>query len=134
PIASSIPYAVTDSLGNLICPRDPNRRILGYRQILSNFAPGTTVDTVVTGLTVPVIIPTGRRIKVSGFTTTLSGSSGVAIFTLRNGTTTGGTGIAQANGGASNISLHPAAVTSQYTGSQSFVATISSTASNPTFG
>src|SRR5205085_10334892 len=36
PIASSIPYAVTDSLGNLICPRDPNRKILGYRQAIAD--------------------------------------------------------------------------------------------------
>jgi hypothetical protein len=36
PIASSIPYAVTDSLGNLICPRDPNRKVLGFKQVLAD--------------------------------------------------------------------------------------------------
>lgn len=64
PIASSIPYAVTDSLGNLICPRDPNRRIIGYRQVTANFT--TTGTSDITGLNLNCIIPTGRKIKVSG--------------------------------------------------------------------
>lgn len=65
PIASSIAYTTTDSLGNLICSRDPNRRTLGYRQILT--APTTTSGTVaaITGLTVPVIAPTGRKVLVT---------------------------------------------------------------------
>lgn len=66
PIASSIPYAVTDSLGNLICPRDPNRRILGYRQSMAsdfNTASGTAVQ--ITGLSCPVIVPTGRKIEIT---------------------------------------------------------------------
>jgi len=45
PIASSIAYTKTDSLGNLICPRDPNRKIIGYRQSLATSAailPGVT--------------------------------------------------------------------------------------------
>lgn len=63
PIASSIPYAVTDSLGNLICPRDPQRKVLGYRQRLTS-ATATTIAQV-TGVSVPVIIPTGRKVKIS---------------------------------------------------------------------
>lgn len=63
PIASLIPYAVTDSLGNLICPRDPNRKLLGYRQIITNYTGTTQAD--VTGLSVPVIVPTGRKIKIT---------------------------------------------------------------------
>lgn len=66
PIASSIAYSVTDSLGNLICPRDPNRRTLGYRQIVANLATlSATSSAALTGLSVPVIVPTGRKIKVS---------------------------------------------------------------------
>ena len=65
PIASSTPYAVTDSLGNLICPRDPQRRILGYRQIISGFSTAATSATAVTGLSVPVIIPTNRKVKIT---------------------------------------------------------------------
>jgi hypothetical protein len=65
PIASSIPYQVTDSLGNPICPRDSNRRILGYRQITALFSTASTTIVQVTGLTVPVIVPTGRKVKLS---------------------------------------------------------------------
>jgi len=65
PIASSIPYAVTDSQGNLICPRDPHRRILGYRRITSNATTSSTTVVQVAGLSVPVIVPTGRKIKIS---------------------------------------------------------------------
>lgn len=64
PIASSVPYAVTDSIGNLICPHDPQRRLLGSRLITGNFTTATAGSQVdITGLTaVPVIIPTGRRV------------------------------------------------------------------------
>lgn len=94
PIASSIPYAVTDSLGNLICPRDPNRKILGYRQLLVNTsgtaaAPGTQAN-----LTCPVIVPTGRKIKISTYgpavNQTGSNTGGLAIVdgTIGGGGTT----------------------------------------------
>jgi hypothetical protein len=79
PIASSIPYAVTDSLGNLICPRDPNRRILGKRQIVANFTNATTPAlTDVTGLNTTVNVPTGRKVKISvdGNYVTASGAAG----------------------------------------------------------
>lgn len=65
PIASSTPYAVTDSLGNLICPRDPLRKLLGMRTIISSLSITNTSPTLLTGLSVPVIVPTGRKIKVS---------------------------------------------------------------------
>lgn len=68
PIASSIAYTVTDSLGNLICPRDPGRRILGYRQITSTFGTATSGSMVdVTGLSCPVIVPAGRKIRITVF-------------------------------------------------------------------
>ena len=75
PIASSIPYMTTDSLGNLICPRDPNRRILGYRQNVSNQT-YTTPYATVPGLTCPVIVPTGRKIKITHWARSLSSSAG----------------------------------------------------------
>lgn len=65
PIASSTPYAVTDSLGNLICGRDPNRKILGMR-IVSSSQGFTTSASDVTGLSLVVNIPTGRKITVTG--------------------------------------------------------------------
>jgi len=66
PIASSVPYAVTDSLGNLICPRDPNRRTLGYRQLITNKTTNASTEETIEGLVVPFIVPTGRKVKVSG--------------------------------------------------------------------
>ena len=72
PIASSIPYAVTDSLGNLICSRDPQRRTLGQRRIIASLGPTatSTSDVDLTGLSVPVIVPLGRKILI-----TFSGSA-----------------------------------------------------------
>ena len=64
PIASSVAYAVTDSLGNMICPRDPNRRIIGHRRTIADQG-SITAEVDLTGLSVPVIVPTGRKIKIS---------------------------------------------------------------------
>lgn len=69
PIASSLPYTVTDSLGYLIAPRDPLRRVLGYRRMASNQGSITT-EAVITALNVPIRMPqVGRKIKI-----TLSGT------------------------------------------------------------
>ena len=83
PIASSIPYTFTDSLGNIICPRDPQRRVLGYRQIVSNAASSGTGNTT-TFMQTPVIIPTGRKYKVTvyapAFTNSGANQSFIRIF------------------------------------------------------
>lgn len=64
PIASSVPYTVTDSLGNLICPRDPSRRTLGLKQLLTSYTVDTSEALVgITGLAVPIKVPIGRKIK-----------------------------------------------------------------------
>lgn len=65
PIASSIAYTVTDSLGNLICPRDPQRKVLGYRQITAGLNTTSASPVQITGLSAPVIVPTGRKIKIT---------------------------------------------------------------------
>lgn len=66
PIASSVPYAVTDSLGNLICPRDPNRRILAYREITTDFTTTSSTPVAITGLSnIPFIMPSTRRVKIT---------------------------------------------------------------------
>lgn len=65
PIASSVAYSVTDSLGNLICPRDPSRKLLGYKQITANVTTAATSATQLTGLSCPVIVPTGRKVKIT---------------------------------------------------------------------
>lgn len=94
PIASSTPYAVVDSLGNLICPRDPMRKTIGARQIISQVA---TTGGVITGLSFPVIITSsmvGRRIKVEGIPYAATAASGqyaeIRLFTgaSLNATTT----------------------------------------------
>ncbi len=92
PIASSIPYAVTDSLGNLICPRDPSRRTLGYKQILSAYS-GTTNSgngDDVTGLSVPFIADglTKIRATIGGKSVrSSSGASGIVSVRVVEGTT-----------------------------------------------
>lgn len=83
PIASSVNYSVQDSLGNLICCRDPNNRVLGYRQYTSS--QGSITSTVdLTGLTsCPVIVPANRNVIVRGFMGAISNSSagsGAAMY------------------------------------------------------
>lgn len=64
PIASSIPYAVTDSLGNLICNRDADAELIGYRQNVSNFTTSSTSAVDFTELNFSCDIPAGRKIKL----------------------------------------------------------------------
>lgn len=92
PIASSIAYTTTDSLGNLICPRDPQRRIIGYRQIITSFATASTTAVQITGMTCPVIVPTGRKVKITGHLPSTSNAA-VANFvqTIWDGTVGSGT-------------------------------------------
>lgn len=69
PIASSVPYQFTDSLGNIIFPRDPNRRVLAQRQIIASVVT-TAVNTLTdaTGLTFLITAPAnGRKIKLSAY-------------------------------------------------------------------
>ena len=56
---------VTDSLGNLICPRDSRRATIGYREIRADraTASGTPVD--LTGLKATVKTVAGRKLKIS---------------------------------------------------------------------
>jgi hypothetical protein len=66
PIASSIPYCVQDSLGNLICPRDSTRKLLGLRRLASNITVASaSLADFSNVMTCPVIIPTGRKAKLS---------------------------------------------------------------------
>ena len=102
PIASSIPYQTTDSLGNLICPRDPTRKVLGYRQLLASTAASTTsgAQQAILGLSCPVVVPAGRRVRVSmglGIGVISSGGSGspVSVAIARGSVSTI---VAQANG------------------------------------
>lgn len=148
PIASSVPYQVTDSLGNLICPRDPNRKVIGYRQRISNFTTGAG-PTQVTELSCPVIIPSDRKVKVTFFcfkmSNTLAGTSN-SRMTVWDGAV-GGTQVAQgeftsagANYGATvhaEAIINPSSTTKTYNAALTNVggtlATLEASAAAPTF-
>lgn len=100
PIASSIAYSVTDSLGNLICPRDPQRRILGYRRILSNATQTATSATLITGLSAPFIIPTARKYEaeLSGPILYHSVNNTAGVSSIWEGTVGSGTQLAESRG------------------------------------
>ena len=65
PIASSIAYSVSDSLGNLICPRDPQRRILGGALMAADYTITSSSMTDVTGVQTTINVPTGRKVRLS---------------------------------------------------------------------
>lgn len=125
PIASSTPYAVTDSLGNLICSRDPNRRILGYRQAIANQTTTSGTYADITGLTVPVIIPAGRKVKIeiripNGFNGTSGSGGGVTVNDV-----TAGTVLSEATdvsfGANAGFNLNPSAIyTASASGARTF--------------
>lgn len=94
PIASSIPYQVTDSLGNLICPRDPQRRTLGYRQRTSGvFTTTSGTNVQLTELSVPIIVPTGRKIRIIAYCPyiTNSGAGQISYMNIWEGVVASGT-------------------------------------------
>lgn len=76
PIASSIPYSVSDSLGNLINPRDVNARILGYSQRATGQG-GITSVTDITGMSTTIKTPANcYRLKLSASVTISSATAG----------------------------------------------------------
>ena len=139
PIASSIPYQVTDSLGNLICPRDPNRKILGYRQILGAFTSGGgATPTQVTGLSCPVIVPAGRKIRIvltsPGIYADTSSYVRIGIWdgVVGAGTKIGGSE-PQVNGSITTRTAYASALVTPAAASKTYNAAIDSTAGSPTF-
>lgn len=128
PIASSIPYSITDSIGNLICCRDPNHKILGYRQIITAFTTNATASTQVTGLSCPVIVPTGRKIKITSFApncTTTSGAADVLSIGTWDGTVGSGTDlidghITALNAGYTNFDMQTTVITTPASGSKTY--------------
>lgn len=117
PIRSSIPMAVTDELGNLICPRDPQRRVLGYRQIVAggSFSTTSTTQTLVTPLSVPVQVTAHRKIKITIYADIFGASAGtnVAIVKIWDGTVGSGTQLTQTNSLAGSTTNNPTAVMSE---------------------
>ncbi len=138
PIASSIAYTTTDSLGNLICPRDPNRKLLGYRQITASV--NATSQAQILGLTVPVIVPTGRKVKIrcvmpEGRNSTSPQDIQISIW---DGTVGVGTrlnynlGTVYANTGTATVS--PEAVVTPTSASKTYNISASSTGGTATLG
>lgn len=133
PIVSSVAYAVTDSLGNLICPSDPNRKLLGQRQFVVSVGTGTTAETLITGLNCPVIVPAGRKIKVTMFSYAITISSGVASTFIYEGIFgSGGVQIQAWNISTTNIGCIIERTYTPTSLTPTFTATISTTAANPT--
>ncbi len=107
PIASSVAYEVTDSLGNLICPRDSNRRQLGLRTVAS-FSTASTSATQVTGATLPILGVAGRKVRIRmNIPSFSSNAANVPIAILWDGAV-GGTSLTQINGIASSTISSPA--------------------------
>ncbi len=63
PTISSQLLTVQDSLGNLIYPASPNQILIGYRLATADIT--TTTSTSPAQFTCPVIVPLGRRIRIS---------------------------------------------------------------------
>jgi hypothetical protein len=109
PVASSITYSVTDSLGNMIYPTNPSGGIVGYRQITSNFTTTSSSAVQVPGLSAPTIVPTGRKLKLTAFTFALATASTTGYLTMEiwDGVVGSGTQISQVTNyistGGSNI-------------------------------
>lgn len=101
PIVASNTLTVCDSLGNLIYPTDPASKLLGYRQVTSTLTNISTSNTAVaiTGLSVPVIVPTGRKIKISVYIKELTTSAiTTPVVSIYDGAVPAGTLIQDCDG------------------------------------
>lgn len=88
PISGGVPYTFTDSLGNVICNRDPQGQMIGYRQIISNYGNASAVQ--VPGLDVPFIADGIRNVNIkfqaAAYTSSSAAGSGQAVQ-IREGAT-----------------------------------------------
>lgn len=98
PIASSVAYAVTDSLGNLICPRDPQSTIMGMKRVTSALNTTSTSPAQITGMSITTTIPLGRKAKISIECDSIENSvaNSYASLTIWSGTVGSGTQLARA--------------------------------------
>jgi hypothetical protein len=79
PVASSVVYTVCDSLGNLIYPTAPSPIQIGYRYITTAFTAVTsTTGSQVTGLSLTILAPGNRRIKLEAWCRGLYSTTGTA--------------------------------------------------------
>lgn len=68
-------------------------KVIGFAQICSNFTTASATDTQVSGLSCPVVVPTGAKVKVTFFATNLANATTTTIATVSvyNGTPGSGT-------------------------------------------
>lgn len=103
PIASSIPYTFTDSIGNIICPRDgSSRRMIGYRQCIVNTATTSTAD--IPPVNMNVIVPTGRNLFLDASGAGMSSSAANSAVVLQIIDVTASSLQLNAGGSATNAS------------------------------
>lgn len=108
---------VADSLGNLICPRDPFRRTLAYRQITSNRTNATATVAYATGLRSAIKVPAGRKILVEFFARGAYNSTAGSNFSasLWEGAVNSGTQLAEQYGILSSAAASPGNLRAEYT-------------------
>lgn len=104
PVVATSVLSVSDSLGNLIYPSDPNGKLLGHRQLVANFNMTSTSPIFATGLGLAINVPAssvGRKISITGFTGSSSNTGGNynAAYIFDGVIGSGGTQIAQSNSG-----------------------------------
>lgn len=126
PIVSSTSVSVTDTLGNLIHPMDPNRKLLGYRSIVSGFSTASNSAVLVTGLTLPIIIPNGRRIAIKfhipGVTNSGTNYNFPGIYDTAVGVTRLGGVTVHSDGASDQVGADPEVVTIPSSSNKIYVA------------
>lgn len=86
PTVSNNKLTVCDSLGNLIYPTDPFRKILAYRQITSQFVTSSTTYVAITGLSATVQIPASRKIKIKLYAGEINSTNSYMLVGVMDGT------------------------------------------------
>jgi hypothetical protein len=90
--SNTVYVMTTDTLGNLICPRDPSRKLLSRRETYATFSTTATTWQQITGLIMPIIVPAGRKVRIRLFCYgAYNGTSAtVDFFGIFDGTLTDG--------------------------------------------
>lgn len=133
--SNSIPTGVLETNSVSAANLATNAITLGYAQITTNFvlSSSQTTPTQITSLTAPVTIPPGsRKVRITGFCSSLTLAGGVGVFTIWDGTVNSGTQLAQANVSSSTGFGFVQVVISPAAGSKTYNLGISNSGSNNT--
>lgn len=109
PVASSVAYTVADSLGNLICNRNPNPEILCVRRLHASANTTATSATQITGLSAAVrlgSLPRKVEVTLSGRGANSSAGNDI-ILGLWRGTVGSGTQIGESAIKGASIDILP---------------------------